>query len=335
MKRSAVTLEDVSALPNLTRAYWLAARSSHQRSEVERFSRDLDRELDQLSRDIRSQSVEVGQFQTFRIFDPKPRTIHAPSFRERVLHHALMAVVGPPLDRALVADTFACRLDKGALRAVERAQHHARRHPWFVKIDVRAYFDSIDHAILLRLIERRFKNPYLLGLCSRIVCAYETTPGKGLPIGALYSQHFANYYLAALDRYLLEELRVAGMVRYMDDVVWWCAGRGCAKQTLRAAREFAGRALRLELKPGVQIGRSDRGLNLCGFRVLPGALRLSKRRKARYASARRRWEARYRLGLIDAIELQKGYASAFAITAHADALAFRREQLRRAPALEC
>ncbi len=126
-----------------------------------------------LRTDILSGGIAVGRTRRFRIHDPKPRTIHAPCFRERVLHHALMAHVGPVLEGALVADTFACRTGKGALAAVQRAQHHGRRWPWWAKIDIRAYFASIDHGILQDLLARRFKNQQLLALLGRIIEAHQ------------------------------------------------------------------------------------------------------------------------------------------------------------------
>lgn len=199
-RRSGVGLTAVANHDTLARALWRAAKGKRHRPEVARFLANTERELAALQRDILAGDVEVGIMRSFTIRDPKPRTIHALQFRERVLHHALMEVVGPVLERALVADTFACRLGKGSLAAVVRAQQHIRRFPWYVQIDIRAYFASVDHARLQRALRRRFKNAGLLALCDRIISAFAVTPGRGLPIGALTSQHFANFYLDPLDR---------------------------------------------------------------------------------------------------------------------------------------
>ncbi len=221
MKRSGVRLVDVADWHNLARAFHLAARGKRGRPDVETFRAGLDQELARLRAAILDGTVEVGRSRRFTIRDPKPRVIHAPVFEERVLHHALMAQMGPVLDRMLIADTFACRERKGTLAAIRRAQQHLRRQPWYAQIDIRSYFASIDHAILLGQIERRFKDRGLLALVERIVRSHEDSPGKGLPIGALTSQHFANGYLAEVDRLLLEACRVRGYVRYMDDLIWW------------------------------------------------------------------------------------------------------------------
>lgn len=331
MQRSRVGLAAIADWRNLTAAFQRAARGKGQRDEVRLFRADLNGALARLRESLLDGSVEVGRMRCFHIRDPKPRIIHAPCFRERVLHHALMAHVGPVLDRALVDDTYACRLGKGALAAVQRAQHHARRFPWYAQIDIRSYFASIDHEILLALLERRFKDRGLLALLARIVAAHHAAPGKGLPIGALTSQHFANYYLAGLDRLLLEGCRVRGLVRYMDDLVWWGDSKDAARDALDQARAHAQERLQLTIKTPVQIGRSHAGLMFCGYRILPGRLLLSRRRKRRYAECRRAWEIAYAAGRIDARALQAGYATALAITAHADAAAWRREQLRRRP----
>jgi hypothetical protein len=333
MKRTGLCLEQVASASNLAQAFWRAAKGSPRDRQVALWRARVDQELATLGVGILSGQLELGRFRTFRIRDPKPRTIRAPCFQERVLHHALMAVVGPCLDRALVDDTFACRVGKGAHAAARRAQVHLRRFPWRVQIDIRAYFASVHHVTLKALLRRRLKGAAGLTLIDRIVDCHADGPGRGLPIGALTSQHFANYYLSSFDRFLLEQLRVCGMVRYMDDIVWWCSSEREARDGVQRARTFLADQLRLEIKATPCVAASRQGLNLCGFRVFPGALLLSPRRKRRYAAARKQWERAYLDGVIDERTLQAGYAAARAITGQADANGFCREQLRRVP--EC
>ncbi|MBF0631362.1 MAG: RNA-dependent DNA polymerase [Magnetococcales bacterium] len=331
MKRSAVGLAEVADWHNLAAAFHRAAQGKGSRDEVRFFRADLHGELARLQNDILDGSVAVGTMRSFRIRDPKPRIIHAPCFRERVLHHALMAHVGPVLDRALVEDTFACRVGKGTLAAVHRARHHLGRYPWYAKIDIRGYFAAIDHTLLLGKLARRFKDRGLLHLMTRIIHAHQTSPGMGLPIGALTSQHFANHYLGEIDRLLLEKCRVRGMVRYMDDIVWWGDDKAAMKESMTRTRDHVAGILRLEVKEPVHIGRSGDGLLFCGYRILPDRLLLSRRRKRRYIAARRRWEEDYAAGRIDVATLQTGMTHTLALTAHTDASAWRREQLRRQP----
>lgn len=333
-KRVAVALEEVASSENLSLAFWRAASGKRDRADVRAFAAKLDTELASLRTGILNGTLAVGVLRSFRIRDPKPRLIHAPCFGERVLHHALVEKIGPVLDRALVADTYACRVGKGTLAAVQRAQQHAGCFPWFVKVDIASFFASIGHQALKEQLARRIKGEAVLRLCGRILDAFETEPGRGLPIGALTSQHFANTYLSGLDRFLLEELRVAGMVRYMDDVVSWHGSQGAARETLRAVESFARERLALRLHPNSQLQRSRQGLTFCGFRVYPNELRLTRRRKKRYARARQRWETAHRLGLVGDGDLQAGYAAALGITVHARAAGWRRRELALRPAAE-
>ena len=333
-RRSRVSLLAIASLDTLTCGFHQAASGKRLRPEVHAFASHLDAELAQLREDLLQERAPEGKWTTFQIYDPKPRQILAPCFRDRVLHHALMLHVGPVLERALVDDCYACRVGKGSLAAVRRAQHHLQRFPWFVKTDIRAYFASIDHHRLGQLLGRRLKDPAVLALCKRILAQRPGPQGRGLPIGALTSQHFANTYLDGFDRFLLEQQRVCAMVRYMDDVVWWCQSSQQARQTLQAARQYLCEERDLELKADAYIGRSPQGLPFLGFRILGGSLRLSLRRRRRYRAARARWESAFADGRIDALQLQAGYAAALGITAHARAAAWRRAELSRSPPLD-
>ena len=191
-RRSPLSLQELATWDNLSLAFERASRGRRRQTDVLDFAKDLDASLTELGAAILNENVVVGRFRTFRIHDPKPRVIHAPVFAERVLHHAVMNKVGPVLDRSLVDDTYACRVGKGALAAVHRAQAHLRRHPFYVKVDMRQYFASIAHERLKAQLERRFKNRGLLRLLARIVDSYTSTTApinRGLPIGALTSQH--------------------------------------------------------------------------------------------------------------------------------------------------
>ena len=338
MRRSSAGLEDIADFHNLASAFHAAARGKHGRNDVEAFRRNLDHELSSLRADLLDGTLTLGDARSFRIRDPKPRIIHAPVFRERVLHHAIMAHAGPVLDRALVFDTYACRVGKGTLAAVRRVRDHAGRYFWYTQIDISGYFAHVDHKILSRLLTKKFKNSALLALFDEIIGAHQDGPGRGLPIGALTSQHFANYYLAGADRLLLEDSRVHGMVRYMDDLIWWTNGPTEAHATLAVLRGFLHETLRLTIKDSVRGGPCRHGIMFCGFRVRDGCLLLTRRRKRRYRLSRREAETAWHDGQIDSKSLQSAYASALALTVHADALAWRRAELRRFPVaveLEC
>lgn len=331
MQRSSLSIAEVADLHNLAAAFHAAARGKRGRGDVEAFRGNLDRELASMQAGLLNGTIPLGRMRCFHIRDPKPRIIHAPCFQERVLHQAVMARVGPVLDRALVFDTYACRVGKGTLAAVQRVQVHAGRSPWYAQIDIRSYFTNIRHAVLLGQLERIFKDRGLLTLLARIVGTYETSPGRGLPIGALSSQHFANFHLSEVDRLLLEHCRVRGFVRYMDDLIWWGGDRMAVRAALAVAASYLADRMGLEVKPPALVGRSKDGIMFCGYRILPDRLLLSRRRKRRYRTLRAAAETGWLKGLTDGPGLQSAYGAALALTAHTHSAGWRRGELRRHP----
>ncbi len=334
MKRVSITLEDIAAFDNLARAAQQAARAKRDRTDIQRFFQRFDTHLNQLAQDIRESRMPYGRFRQFAIRDPKPRIIHAACFEDRIFHHAVMHYAGPVLERALTPTTFACRKRMGNHAAVLHVQRYLRRFPWYVKIDIQHYFDTIDHERLYALLQRRFKGQDFLALLRRLIGCFHVTPGKGLPIGALTSQYFANYYLDGLDRYILEQLHCCAHVRYMDDVIWWCHSRAQARQTLAHVCDYASRERLLTVKATMQMNRSDQGVSFCGSRITPGQLKLSRRRRRRYQQLRQEWERAYAQGRIDALTLQRAYDAVHAITLPGDSHNWRRQNLQRYPALD-
>ncbi len=238
--------------------------------------------------------------------------------------------VGPVLERAMVDDTFACLTGRGTRAVVRRTQHHSRRFPWYAKMDIRQYFANIDHDILKTLLRRRLKGAGTLALVDRIIDAYgDGSPSRGarsaesksqgLPIGALTSQWFANYYLGPLDRFLLEEERVAGLVRYLDDFVVWGSTVDEVHSTVQATERFLQQTLHLQCRPPTQINRSVKGVTVCGYRVFPGTVHLARTRRDRFVYAMTRWEQQWLAGRISSRELQRFVDAALGMTVDADA----------------
>lgn len=334
MHRTRIDLAEIAAIPNLAEATARAASGKRERPAVRAFLADLEHNLETLAGAILSGQAPRGDYRRFRIRDPKPRLIHAACFPDRVLHHAIMGHAGPVLERTMTATSFACRPGKGTLAAVQAARAAIQRFPWYVKVDVKGYFEHIDHEVLLGLLSRRFKGEGFMHLLGRVIHGYQTASGKGLPIGSLTSQYFANYYLDGLDRLLLEGLGVRAELRYMDDVLWFCDSRGQARETLAAVTDWLDSDRRLRLKEPPQINRSAQGVGFCGFRVRPGALLLGRRRRRRYVERRAHWESGWRSGQIDAVGLQRGYDAVHAIASHADSRGWRCMNLARYPAPE-
>jgi RNA-directed DNA polymerase len=298
-------MERVVDRETLREAFARASRGKRTRRDAGEFGMRLDENLADLARDLIDGTYRVGPYHQFTIFDPKERRITAPCFRDRVLHHAVTLVCEPVFERTLIADTFACRRGKGREAAVGRARYFARRYPWFLKLDIRKYFDSIDHQVLLGRLARKFKDRRLLDLFGRIIASYEVAPGRGVPIGSLTSQHFANFYLAGVDRFVKEGLRAVGYVRYMDDFVIWGDDRAGLSMVRDRVAEFLEREMSLDLKPEPYINRCRFGMDFLGCRVKPSHVSLNRRSRVRFGRKLRRLEREHAAGRLGEPDLQQ------------------------------
>lgn len=325
MRRAANLFDRIHEPENLRLAFHKAARSRPGQAVVRQFAAGLDDRISKMAKAISEGKFPVGRFHQFLIRDPKERVITAPDFDERVLHHAIMNVCEPILDRWLIDDTFACRNGKGREAAILRAQHFTRNSAWCLKLDVRKYFDSISHERLLYLLESRFKDERLLQLLNRIIGAYRGEIGVGVPIGSLTSQHFANFYLGWLDRFVKETLRVHGYVRYMDDMVFWHSSRAALVEIHGRCQELATVKLGLEFKPSA-VQRTGVGVAFLGCRIWPTHVELNSRSKRRWRRRVRVLERAERLGLISESNLQQRLA---ALTAFSQAAGVKSWQFRK------
>lgn len=333
MRRQRVDLEAIADWGNLHRAVWKAVKGKRFRPAVLHFFEDLDSSLRQLQADILNEKVPYGGYRAFIIHDPKRRLIHAACFADRVLHHALLNVTEPVFERSLIDTTFACRPGKGVHQAVYQVQRNLQRFPWYVQVDVEHYFPAIDHQRMMACLTRRFKGAAGLRLFSKILDSYHVSPGKGLPIGSLTSQHFANLYLDAADRFLQNHPGVNAYVRYMDDMVWWCSDKTTAQQVLRQFQSFLETQCYLQLKPKVNLNRSVMGMTYCGFRIFPGVIRLTLRKRRRYRLLRQNYECAWQKGRLDSLALQAAYSSVLAALLPAETRHWRQNNLQWHPCL--
>lgn len=322
-------MDGIADPANLLLAFWKAAKSKRAKADCRIFQERLDENVSSLRQELLSGSVTVGEYHTFTIHDPKERSICAASFRERVLHHALMNVCEPVLERAAIYHSYACRKGMGAQAAVRRAGSNARQSGWFLKMDIRKYFDSIDHGVLRGLLARKFKDAGVLDLFDRILASYETAPGRGLPIGNLTSQHFANFYLAPLDRFVKERLQRRCYVRYMDDFVVWGETAAELREVWRQVERFLTTELKLELKSNVMLNRTERGMDFLGYRIFPDDLRLARRSKRRFATKFRAYEREHEEGVWTELELQQRMTALIAFTLPCRSRGFRRNVMQR------
>ena len=296
MKRHGYLFERVVDYHSLLDAVQRARRGKGDRPAVARFLFDLEANLVRLQEELRSGSYRMRPYRAFVIREPKRREICAAHFRDRVVHHSVCAALDPIFEASFIGDTFACRRGKGTHAAVRRLQQLSRRSRFVLMGDVRRFFETVDHGVLKALYRRKIKDRALLSLLDRIVDHPLPVgePGRGLPIGNLTSQYFANLYLGELDHYVKERLRLPGYLRYMDDFAVFADTKARLQETLAAVRGFFSETLRLELREErTRIAPVTQGAPFLGFRVFPGVVRLDGRKLARLRRRVRRREAAY------------------------------------------
>lgn len=271
----------IASTENLHEAFLRAARGKAMKHAVRGFREHLDENLRVMGRQLLDGCFHFGQYHFFTVFDPKQRTICAASFPERVAFHAMMRVCHPVFDEFQTDDSFASRKGRGQYAALGRTQRLAQRYKWFAKLDMRKYFDSIDHEVMLTQLARLFKDRQLLLYFRDLLDGYEASEGCGLPIGNLTSQYFANHYLSVADHYAREQLHVSAMVRYMDDVLFFCQDKEVLLDQVCLYNMYVREKLHLDVHPSV-INRSRMGIPYLGYVVYPERLRLNGRSQRRF-----------------------------------------------------
>ena len=252
MKRAGGLFPQMVEWGNLEHALRKALIGKRNRRDAEAFVAAMPQSLEEIGERLRGGDGPLGKFTEFVIHDPKKRLISAPCFADRVLHHAVMNVCEPVLERYQIYDSYACRVGKGQFAAIERACSYARHNEWFLKTDVRKYFESIPRVRMWNRLTRMFREEAVLELWWQILDSWNRGHERGLPIGALTSQHLANFYLGEFDHEVKNEWRVKGYIRYMDDSAIWFADGRAAKQASERASEFLANRLDLTLKPSFQ-----------------------------------------------------------------------------------
>lgn len=325
MKRVGGLFDAIVDRANLAAAAWAAARGKQDRPAVRAFFTRFDEEIGAMRTELAAGTWRFAPYRRFTVRDTKTRTIHAPAFRDRVVHHAIVGVAGPVLESGALFHSYACRRGKGQHAALAVARKWSRRTDWYGKLDVDKFYDTVDHVVLRRLLDRRFRERRLLQLFDALLDSYATAPGKGLPIGALTSQYLGNFYLDEVDRHIKATGAAHRYLRYMDDMVVW--GDPVSLAIVRAAALEGMAEVQLRPKHGGEWNRCAQGLPFLGFVIYPGRLRVNRQGRRRLRRKLGGIERAYRDGMLDECSLQKRGASLFAHVATADDSAWRRAVL--------
>ncbi len=282
---------------NLLQAYRKAAKGKRGKAAAASFEHRLEENLMQLQGELMALAYRPDPYSSFYIHEPKRRLISAALFRDRVVHHALCNIIEPAFERSFIHDSYANRVGKGTHRALDRAQHFARKYRYFMHCDVQKFFPSIDHAVLRHALQRKVGDEKVLWLIDSILASGECLPGNtyiyfqgddlfdvlrptGLPIGNLTSQFWANVYLNPLDHFVKRELGCKAYIRYVDDMLLFAQDKKVLWQWKNSLIKRLTR-IRLVIHPKTQPMPVREGISFLGFVIFPERRRL-KRRKGVY-----------------------------------------------------
>ncbi|MFZ5921456.1 MAG: reverse transcriptase domain-containing protein [Chloroflexota bacterium] len=324
---------------NLYLAYRKARKGKRGHAPAASFEFNQEKELIELRDDLRGGTWQPGKYHNFYIHEPKRRLISAAPFRDRVVHHALCNLIEPDWERRFIFDTYANRKGKGTHRAILRANEYAKRFKYVLQCDVEQFFPSIDHALLRSQLAAHIEDESMIGVVDKILKSGEGVqteeyemrwfPGddpstgsgqglfaalrpRGLPIGNLTSQFWANVYLCSFDHFVKRELRCKGYVRYVDDFLLFADNKEMLHDW---AQKIVARlsVLRLTLHEP-QVYPVENGIPFLGFTIFPDHRRLKRRRGIAF---QRRFRHKYKNWLWGQIERKKLDASARSWAAHA------------------
>ena len=285
----------ICSLENVLKAYFLACKGNRYKAAVTRYSFLLESNLIALTHTLVNGTYSPRPYTHFTVTDPKKRQIAAPAFPDRIVQHALVKIIEPLFEKCFITDSYACRKGKGthfALRRLKKFLHASRTEYgqnceiYILKCDIRKYFPSIDWDVLLTLLKRKINCLKTYELMKRIVTTHEVygmtnlslpldlnepvsvAGRRGLPIGNLTSQLFANVYLNELDQFVKHELRERWYCRYMDDFLIISNDKKHLQEIKDKINQFLITKLQLSLHPRKSfVENVKNGVSFVGYRV--------------------------------------------------------------------
>lgn len=320
------------------------------------FAEKLEENIYKLRDELTDRSYRPGRSIAFIVEKPKIREIFAADFRDRVIHHLLCGYLEPIFERYFIYDSWACRAGKGTHGAMLRVKKFANAQAiqdsesgYYLKMDIKSFFTTIDQNILYELIAKRINNEEILWLSRNVIfhdCAHDIPPkiqskptlfdklprdkslftverGKGLPIGNLTSQFFANVYLNELDNYVKHVLKSKYYVRYVDDILILSTNKNELLSAKQQINEFVANALKLTVHPAKQyIGLVANGIDFVGYIVRPDYVLVRKR----IINDWKRGISEIQLSKIERITIHRSYG-AHAIWANTHSIAKKQEKI--------
>ena len=258
---------------------------------MQTFALNLSDNIAELHTDLVNKKYKHGGYYSFYINDPKRRHIHKAEVRDRLLHHAIYRLLYPFFERTFINDSYSCRLEKGVYKAIEKFESMSYKVSknntktcWVLKCDIKKFFDSIDHKILLDILTNYIPDKDIIWLLGKVIDSYhnESKHGVGLPLGNLTSQLFANVYLNVFDQWTKHQLKTRHYIRYADDFLVLSTDRKWLEDAIPQMRSFLLDKLNLTLHPTkIFMKTYNSGMDFLGWVNFPNYKRLRDKTKQR------------------------------------------------------
>ncbi|MDP3918352.1 MAG: reverse transcriptase/maturase family protein [Nanoarchaeota archaeon] len=280
------TYSQLCSYENLKKAFKKARKRKTLKPYVIEFEKNLETNLLQLRTELILHIYRPKPLETFILRDPKTRKISKSSFRDRVVHHALCNIIEPVLDKPFIYDSYSNRIGKGAFKAINRFEYFSRKvtknhkkNAFLLKADIKQYFEYVEHKVLISIIKNKISDPRIIWLIKIILANYiSKKENKGMPLGNLTSQFFANVYLNELDQFIKHKLRIKYYIRYVDDFIILDNSYKVLEDYKIKIDEFLKLKLKLELHPQKsKIVSIKKGVEFLGMRIFPYHKLLKKR----------------------------------------------------------
>ncbi len=270
-----MNFKDLTKIEMLFQAWDEFKKGKRKKRDVLFFERNLEDNLFELHNLLKTKTYKHGEYQEFFVNDPKKRHIHKAKVCDRVVHHLLYKYLYQIFDKTFIYDSYSCRLNKGTHKSVVRLQKFTRcisrnytQPCWALKLDIKKFFDNIDHQILIKLLSKKVKDPDIIWLLKQVIDSFNSEAGKskGIPLGNLTSQIFANIYMNELDQFVKYKLKVKYYVRYADDFVILSVNKETLEKLIIPIADFLQVHMKLDLHPDKIIFRKiDCGIDFVGY----------------------------------------------------------------------
>jgi len=324
--------KEITSTQNLFQAWKEFRKGKGNKKDVLEFEYNLEQNIFHLHRDLRDKKYEHGPYKSFYITDPKRRHIHKALVRDRVIHHAIYKTLYSIFNPTFIATSFSCRIGKGTHRGVTWLEKTTRKvsknytKPCFIlKCDIRRFFDSVDHNVLIRILNKKIRDKETRCLLDKVVRGFSSGASnlferKGLPIGNLTSQLFANVYMNEFDHFIKQTLKAKYYARYTDDFVIVSENEQHLKDILKPITNFLDTELQLSLHPHkVSIRKLHNGIDYLGYIVLPHHKLLRTKTKTRIYRGLS-WKVReYKSGKVEKEAVEQSLHSYLGTLSHANA----------------